>query len=53
MNIFRPRVHDVEPGDLSKTTIAVLRAYVEALGGNLEIVLISEKKTIALPNQFG
>ncbi|MGW4641254.1 XRE family transcriptional regulator [Sphaerisporangium sp. NPDC004334] len=38
MSVSQPRVHEVEHGDLDKTTLAVLRSYVEALGGELEVV---------------
>jgi predicted XRE-type DNA-binding protein len=38
MHVSQPRVHEVEHGDLDKTTIAVLRSYIEALGGELEVL---------------
>lgn len=38
MHVSQPRVHDIEHGNTAKTTVEVLRAYVTALGGELEIV---------------
>lgn len=38
MHVSQPRVHDIEHGHTAKTTVEVLRAYVVALGGELEVV---------------
>ncbi|MGH3681115.1 MAG: helix-turn-helix domain-containing protein [Natronosporangium sp.] len=38
MHVSQPRVHDIEHGNSAKTTVEVLRAYVTALGGELEVV---------------
>lgn len=38
MGVSQPRIHEVEHGDLDKTTVVVLRSYVEALGGELEVM---------------
>ncbi len=38
MHVSQPRVHDIEHGNTARTTVEVLRAYVAALGGELEIV---------------
>jgi predicted XRE-type DNA-binding protein len=37
MGVSGPRVSDVERGKLDVVSIAVLRAYVEALGGRLKV----------------
>ncbi len=37
MGVSGPRVSDVERGDLEVVSVAVLRSYVEALGGKLKI----------------
>jgi predicted XRE-type DNA-binding protein len=37
MGVSGPRVSDIERGDLGSTSVAVLRAYVEALGGRLKL----------------
>jgi predicted XRE-type DNA-binding protein len=37
MGVSGPRVSDVERGKLDTVSIAVLRAYVEALGGRLKV----------------
>jgi transcriptional regulator with XRE-family HTH domain len=37
MGVFGPRVSDVERGNLDTVSVAVLRAYVEALGGRLKV----------------
>jgi predicted XRE-type DNA-binding protein len=37
MGVSGPRVSDVERGKLDSVSVAVLRAYVEALGGRLKV----------------
>jgi predicted XRE-type DNA-binding protein len=37
MGVSGPRVSDVERGNLEIVSVAVLRAYVEALGGRLKV----------------
>ncbi len=37
MGVSGPRVSDVERGKLDAVSVAVLRAYVEALGGRLKV----------------
>jgi len=37
MGVSGPRVSDVERGKLDNVSVAVLRAYVEALGGRLKV----------------
>lgn len=37
MHVSQPRIHEIENGELGKTSVKVLQAYVEALGGELEI----------------
>ncbi|NLT56821.1 MAG: XRE family transcriptional regulator [Actinomycetales bacterium] len=37
MGVGQPRVSKIERGDPSRAEVATLRAYVEALGGELEI----------------
>ena len=37
MGVSGPRVSDVERGKLEAVSVAVLRAYVEALGGRLKV----------------
>jgi predicted XRE-type DNA-binding protein len=37
MGVSGPRVSDVERGKLETVSVAVLRAYVEALGGHLRV----------------
>lgn len=37
MGVSGPRVSDVERGNLDVVSVAVLRAYVEALGGRLRV----------------
>jgi hypothetical protein len=38
VHVSQPRVNDIEHGNTARTTVEVLRAYVAALGGELEIV---------------
>ncbi|GAA4901736.1 helix-turn-helix domain-containing protein [Stackebrandtia albiflava] len=38
MRVSQPRVHEIEHGDIGRTGVDVLRAYVSALGGELELV---------------
>jgi len=38
MGVSGPRVSEVERGDVEHVTVATLRAYVRALGGELHIV---------------
>ncbi|WP_020579125.1 helix-turn-helix domain-containing protein [Actinopolymorpha alba] len=38
MRVTQSRVSRIERGDLDRSEVATLRAYVEALGGTLEIV---------------
>lgn len=37
MGVSGPRVSDIERGDVESTSVAVLRAYIEALGGRLRL----------------
>ena len=39
MGVSQPRVSAIEQGDLSRVSLSTLRAYVEALGGRLRIVV--------------
>lgn len=38
VGVGQPRISQIERGDLSKAEVSTLRAYVEALGGKLEIM---------------
>jgi predicted XRE-type DNA-binding protein len=38
MTVARPRVSQLERGDLSHSEVGTIRAYVEALGGHLRMV---------------
>ena len=38
MRVSQSRVSRKEPGDIARTEVGTLRAYVEALGGQLEVV---------------
>ncbi|MFJ6723970.1 XRE family transcriptional regulator [Streptomyces sp. NPDC091281] len=38
MGVSAPRVSAIEHGELDRTEVATLRAYVEALGGRLRVV---------------
>ena len=38
MGVSQPRVSKLERGELERTELATLRAYVEALGGKLRVV---------------
>jgi DNA-binding XRE family transcriptional regulator len=38
MNSSQPRVSQLENGDIARSELGTLRAYVEALGGHLRIV---------------
>jgi len=40
LNIPQPRVSQIERGDLDTAQVNTLRAYVKALGGELEIAVI-------------
>lgn len=37
MQVSQPRVHEIEHGRIGKMGVDVLRAYIAALGGELEI----------------
>ena len=37
LGVGQPRISQIEHGDLSKAEVATLRAYVEALGGQLDV----------------
>lgn len=37
MHVSQPRVHEIENGNIGKIGVDVLRAYVAALGGKMEI----------------
>ncbi|MBA2665435.1 MAG: XRE family transcriptional regulator [Trueperaceae bacterium] len=37
LEVSQPRVSRIERGDLESTQLATLRAYIEALGGELEV----------------
>lgn len=37
LHISQPRVSRIERGDLDHTQLATLRAYIQALGGELEV----------------
>ena len=38
MRVSQSRVSRIERGDIARTEVGTLRAYVEALGGQLEVV---------------
>jgi hypothetical protein len=38
MHVSQARVSNIERGELSRTELGTLQAYVEALGGHLKIV---------------
>jgi len=38
MGVRQSRISQIENGDLAHTELATLRAYVEALGGEIEVV---------------
>lgn len=37
LGVGQPRISQIERGDLNRAEVATLRAYVEALGGELEV----------------
>jgi predicted XRE-type DNA-binding protein len=37
LGVGQPRISQIERGDLNRAELATLRAYIEALGGQLEI----------------
>lgn len=39
LHISQPRVSSIERGDIDQSHVATLRAYAEALGGELEVAI--------------
>jgi predicted XRE-type DNA-binding protein len=37
LGVGQPRISQIERGDLNRAELSTLRAYVEALGGHLEV----------------
>lgn len=45
MHVSQPRVHEIEHHDIGRTGVDVIRAYIAALGGEMEITARIEGKT--------
>jgi DNA-binding XRE family transcriptional regulator len=48
LGVGQPRISQIEHGDLNRTELATLRAYVEALGGELEISATFDEQRIRI-----
>lgn len=51
MKVSQPRISAIERGELSRTEIGTLKAYVEALGGKLRVVADFEDRTVTLDDE--
>ncbi len=48
MSLTQPTISALESGDLDRSGLATLRAYVEALGGNIEVIATFGNRKLVL-----
>lgn len=48
MSLTQPTISALESGDLDRSGLATLRSYVEALGGNIEVVATFGNRKLVL-----